>query len=49
MAKSIFRKAQEIILQFPSASIYNAYTAFVEKKPKSHLGVINRESSSDTV
>ena len=49
MAKSIFRKAQEIILQFPSASIYNAYTDFFEKKPKSHLGVINRESCSDTV
>lgn len=49
MAKSIFRKAQEIILQFPSASIYNAYTDFIEKKPKSHLGIINRESSSDTV
>lgn len=32
MAKSIFRKAQEIILQFPSASIYNAYTDFFRKK-----------------
>lgn len=49
LAKSIFFKAQEIVLQFPSASIYNAYTDFFEKKPKSHLGVINRESSSDTV
>lgn len=49
LAKSIFFKAQEIVLQFPSASIYNAYMDFVDKKPKSHLGVINRESSSDTV
>lgn len=49
MAKSIFRKAQEIILQFPSVSIYNAYTDFIEKKPKYHLGVIERESNSDTV
>lgn len=49
LAKSIFFKAQEIILQFPSASIYNAYMDFVDKKPKSHLGVINRESCSDTV
>lgn len=49
MAKSIFRKAQEIILQFPSASIYNAFIDFIEKKPKYHLGVIDRESNGDTV
>lgn len=49
MAKSIFRKAQEIVLQFPSASIYNAYADFVDKKPKYHLGIIERENSSETV
>ncbi len=49
MAKSIFRKAQEIILQFPSASIYNAYVDFVNEKPKNHLGVIEREGNSETV
>lgn len=49
MAKSIFRKAQEIVLQFPSASIYNAYMDFVDKKPKYHLGVIDREGNSETV
>lgn len=49
MAKSIFRKAQEIVLQFPSASIYNAYADFVDKKPKYHLGVIDREGNSETV
>ena len=49
MAKSIFRKAQEIVLQFPCASIYNAYADFVDKKPKYHLGVIDRESNSETV
>lgn len=49
LAKAIFFKAHEIILQFPSASIYNAYMDFVDKKPKYHLGVIDRESSSDTV
>lgn len=49
LAKSIFFKAQEIVLQFPSASIYNAYMDFVNKKPKSHLGVIDREGNSETV
>lgn len=49
LAKSIFFKAHEIVLQFPSASIYNAFIDFIEKKPKYHLGVIDRESSSDTV
>lgn len=49
LAKSIFFKAQEIVLQFPSASIYNAYADFVDKKPKYHLGIIDRENSSDTV
>ena len=41
--------AQEIVLQFPSASIYNAYMDFVDKKPKYHLGVIDREGNSETV
>ena len=49
LAKSIFFKAQEIVLQFPSASIYNAYMDFVNKKPKYHLGVIDREGNSETV
>lgn len=49
LAKSIFFKAHEIVLQFPSASIYNAYMDFVNKKPKSHLGVIDREGNSETV
>lgn len=49
LAKSIFFKAHEIVLQFPSASIYNAYMDFVNKKPKSHLGVIDREDNSETV
>lgn len=49
LAKSIFFKAQEIVLQFPSASIYNAYMDFVDKKPKYHLGVIDREGNSETV
>ena len=49
LAKSIFFKAQEIILQFPSASIYNAYMDFIEIKPKYHLGVIDREGNSETV
>lgn len=49
LAKSIFFKAQEIILQFPSASIYNAFIDFIEKKPKYHLGVIEGESNSDIV
>ena len=49
LAKSIFFKAQEIVLQFPSASIYNAYIDFVDKKPKYHLGVIDREGNSETV
>lgn len=49
LAKSIFFKAQEVILQFPSASIYNAYMDFVDKKPKSYLGVIDMESNRDTV
>lgn len=49
LAKSIFFKAQEIVLQFPSASIYNAYMDFVDKKPKSHLGMIDREDNSKTV
>lgn len=49
LAKSIFFKAHEIVLKFPSASIYNAYMDFVDKKPKYHLGVIDRESNSDTV
>ena len=49
LAKSIFFKAQEIVLQFPSASIYNAYMDFIDEKPKYHLGVVDRESNSDTV
>lgn len=49
LAKSIFFKAQEIILQFPSASIYNAFIDFIEKKPKYHLGVIDRESNGAIV
>lgn len=49
LAKSIFFKSQEIVLQFPSASIYNAYADFVDKKPKNHLGIIERENSSETV
>lgn len=49
LAKSIFFKAQEVILQFPSASIYNAYMDFVDKKPTSYLGVIDMESNRDTV
>lgn len=49
LAKSIFFKAQEIVLQFPSASIYNAYMDFVDKKPKSHLGIIDRKSNSETL
>lgn len=49
LGKSVFFKAQEIVLQFPSASIYNAYIDFIEKKPKFHLGIIDRNSNSDTV
>lgn len=49
LAKSVFFKAQEIVLQFPSASIYNAYTDFIGKKPNSHLCVIDKERNSDTV
>lgn len=49
MAKSIVRKAQEIVLQFPSASVYNAYVDFIDKKPKYHLGIIDRENTSGTV
>lgn len=49
LAKSIFFKAQEIVLQFPSASIYKSYMDFIDEKPKYHLGVVDRESNSDTV
>ena len=49
LAKSIFFKAQEIVLQFPSASIYNAYIDFVDKKSKCHLGIIDKGSDSETV
>ena len=49
LAKSIFFKAQEIVLQFPSASIYNAYIDFVDKKSKCHLGIIDKENDSETV
>lgn len=49
LAKSIFFKALEIVLRFPSASVYNAYMDFVDKKPKYHLGVVNQENISDTV
>ena len=49
LAKSIFFKAQEIVLQFPSASIYNAYVDFVDKKSKCHLGIIDKGSDSETV
>ena len=49
LAKSIFFKTHEIVLQFPSASIYNAYMDFINKKPKYHLGVIDREGNSETV
>lgn len=49
LAKSIFFKAHEIVLKFPSASIYNAYMDFVDKKTKYHLGVIDREGNSETV
>lgn len=49
LAKSIFFKSQDIVLQYPSASIYNAYTDFVDDKPESHLGFIDREDNSETV